>query len=162
MFVNLIIMDVVHDLHQVQSGGLLNAPHPIHACTEAHITSIVHIGETVVRIIGRIDIGFSHGLPQPAPTLTDSSDSSLPLDTYLAVMQTKRTLSNFDAAFTQLLAYLSMIHRARARKLIRDTSETGNSTVYGVLSDGARFVFLCIDNASIVRLSNPFPRPPDH
>lgn len=162
-------MDVVHDVQLFQSNGVYNAvrslsstrpatpppARPIHAFTEAHISSTVHVENKAVRITRRFGIGFGHRLVRPANTFTDAPDQSLLLDTYLAVMVTKAIHCDFEAGFNQLLVYLTMVHRARARKLKRDCVAGGNSTVFGVLSDGDRFVVLCLDNDSIVRVPHP-------
>lgn len=95
-----------------------------------------------------------HALPARSGTLP----TSLLLDTYLAVMETKGIRCDFESGFNELLVYLAMVHRARARKLRRDHI-TGNSTVYGVLSDGDRFVFLCLDNDSMVSQFDPPSQP---
>lgn len=149
-YINLIIMDVLRDVQGFQTSGDMTGtsqrpstpPATIarrSAFNEVSMSTTVHINNAPVKIVGRFDIGFG---------LSDSQDPSL--DTYLAVLETKGSGASLESGFTQLLVYLSIVHRARARKLPLRPDTNVNSTVYGVLSDGMYYVFVCLDNTSTV------------
>lgn len=68
-----------------------------------------------------------------------------PIDTFLAIVEAKKQ-GIFDSAFTQLLVYMGIIHQERIR-------QKKNATVYGICTDGTRYIFARVDNDSIVSLT---------
>lgn len=156
-YINLIIMDVLRDVHGFQKTGEMipsaastppgtrpsTPPQSIarlSAFNEVSMSTTVYVNGAPIKIVGRFDIGFG---------LSESTDPKL--DTYLAVLETKGTGASFESGFTQLLVYLAIVHSARARKAPVVPGLVVNSTVYGVLSDGLRYVFVCLNNDSMVR-----------
>ncbi|KAL0636939.1 hypothetical protein Q9L58_004041 [Maublancomyces gigas] len=170
VFINRIIMDVFHDIRQFQSSGLFkltgrpSTPTPtpptlsrlIHAFRKVYISTTVHVGEYTVRITGRFDLGFGYHPTNANATADPGPDPSLLLDTSLVIMETQGIRCDLETGFNQLLVCLAVVHQARVRKLHHDNVADRNSTVYEVLSDGERFMFLCIDNDSQVHRSPEF------
>lgn len=178
-YINLLIMDVIRDVQLFQADGLLDfaprakpsspsAPPPsnnvIRAFNEVQVSTTLQVDGKQIRIVGRFDIGFSHaatsmrqtGNITTTPAAAGANGNAF-TDTYLAVLETKGVRYDTESAFDQLLVYLAMVQRARAAKLRKTRVENGNCIVYGVLSDGDKFLFVCLDNDSMV--SPILPRP---
>lgn len=68
-----------------------------------------------------------------------------PIDIFLTIVEAKKQ-GMFDSAFTQLLVYMGIIHKERK------TQRKQNTTVYGICTDGIRYIFTKVDNESIVSL----------
>lgn len=169
-YINLLIMDVIRDVQLFQADGQLDfAPRAkasaaaadtpgsvIRAYNEVQVATTLHVDGKDVRILGRFDIGFSHGTGSATQLGGAAIAGGMFTDSYLAVLETKGVRYDTEAAFNQLLVYLAMVQRARAQKLKRTGLTNGNCVVYGVLSDGDKFLFVCLDNNAIV----PPPSPP--
>lgn len=167
-YINLLIMDVIRDVQLFQADGQLDfAPRAklpadtadpparcgsvIRAYNEVQVATTLHVDGKDVRILGRFDIGFSHGTASPKQSGGAAAIAGgMFTDSYLAVLETKGVRYDTEAAFNQLLVYLAMVQRARAQKLKRTGLTNGNCVVYGVLSDGDKFLFVCLDNNAIV------------
>lgn len=66
-----------------------------------------------------------------------------PIDIFLTIVEAKKQ-GMFNSAFTQVLVCMGIIHRERIRQKKR------NATVYGICTDGTRYIFAEVNNKSIV------------
>lgn len=164
-YINLLIMDVIRDVQLFQMDGQLDfasrdkatepPPQPcgsvIRAYNEVQVSTTLQVDGKDIRILGRFDIGFSHGTASVKQTVgATAAAGGMFTDSYLAVLETKGVRYDTESAFNQLLVYLAMVQRARAQKLKRTGVANGNCVVYGVLSDGDKFMFVCLDNEAMV------------
>lgn len=152
-YINLILMDVLRDVHRVQTDSTPEKPltptvrspkNILRIVNEVQLSAMVQERGKQIRIVGRFDMGFSLSDPR-AGSITPGLCIN---DSYLAVLQIKGVSYDIESAFNQLVVYIAMVQRARLEKLMEHQV---NSKVYGVLSDGDKFLFVCLDNDYTVR-----------
>lgn len=159
-FINMIIMRIMRDMQRFQADGSPNSDPRAKASSnkvlcvfnDVQVSNTLQVLGTQIRVVGQFDIGFGYGATfGDLPAGTTRSGSGI-IDSYLAVLETKGVCYGLESAFNQLLVYLAMVQRARLEKFKKNHTENGNCIVYGVLSHGNKFLFICLDNNSLVRV----------
>lgn len=84
---------------------------------------------------GRADFAIGYGATEHG--------TSPAMDSYLTVVEVQHA-GTFVAAWAQMMAYVGMVHRSRVARGKKSV------TVYGICSDGIRYLFARVDNKGLV------------